>query len=96
MHLPPDFQSLLNKMDTFSLTVGFQLGLANKRQFSNHLWLGESNRSWGREPGASSQGMVPVVTLLLAEWRMEKVDEGMGNGSSVEFRNTSRVVSMDS
>ena len=38
--------------------------------------------------------MVPVVTLLLAEWRMENVDEGMGNGSSPEFHGALRMVSL--
>ena len=38
--------------------------------------------------------MASEVTPLLAEWRMENLDEGMGNGSSLEFHGTSRVVSM--
>ena len=38
--------------------------------------------------------MASVVTPLLAEWRMENLDEGMGNGSSLEFHGTSRVVTM--
>ena len=48
----------------------------------------------GRGPGGSIRGMASVVTPLLAEWRMENLDEGMGNGSSPEFHGRSRVVSM--
>ncbi len=38
--------------------------------------------------------MVSVVTSSMAEWRKENLDEGMGNGSSPEFRGRSPVVSM--
>ena len=48
----------------------------------------------GRGPGESIRGTASVVTSLLAEWRMENVDEGMGNDSSPEFHGTLRMVSM--
>ena len=38
--------------------------------------------------------MTSDVIPSLDEWRMENLDEGMGYGSSLEFRGRSRVVSM--